>query len=407
MKKCLLEYALQASSKSCSNMNRSPQLKMTNSSIQITVHRGLPGFNELESAWNDLAKVSGTHFLHYPAWYGAELQHSGGDNVYFLSLTDTKGALFAVLPFQWTTIKIKFFKLPIVQLYYPNEMGVNDVLTNTSLFPYRNDIAKALRKTLPFFLFVRWQCLMENGCAAALDVNKSFRNTHYSKYLHFSKGYEDFIERYSNKFRKDLLKKMRKIEEKGNLELRILQEGKDLDAAFNQFLQVENSGWKGQDGTSILKQPWKLNYYMYLKQHFSSLGLCRINLLTLNDEAIAAQFGIAISNKLYLLKIGFREDFSEFSPGFLLLYKLIERYCQEKSLHTISFVTGVDWINRWHPDAVSVGIFYSSNGSILSTLTVRALRAVLKIREAIKAKSSPQSSEHNAFILKRDVCTGQ
>lgn len=359
---------------------------MTNSNTQITVHRGLPGFKELEVAWNNLAKKSGTHFLHYPAWYGAELQHSGDDNVYFVSLTDTRGVLFAVLPLQWTTIKVKFFNLPIVQLYYPNEMGVNDVLGNTDLFPYQNDVSKALRKALPYFLFVRWQCLLENGCATSLDAYKSFRHTHYSKYLHFSKGFTDFIERYSKKFRKGLLKKMRKIEEKGTLELEIYQEGDNLDAAFDQFLEVENSGWKGQGDTSILKQTWQLDYYKYLKQHFSNLGLCRINLLTLNGMAIAAHFGIAIRDKLYLLKIGFREDFSEYSPGFLLLYKLIEHCCQEKSFNTISFVTGVGWINRWQPDAVSVGIFYSTNGTILSNLTVHALRAALKIREAIKSK---------------------
>lgn len=366
---------------------------MTNSDTQITVHQGLLGFQELEIAWNDLAMKSGTHFLHFPAWYGAELQHSGGDNVFFVSLANKQGVLFAVLPFQWTTLKVIFFNLPIVQLYYPNEMGVNDVLTNSSLLPYWNDIAKVLRKTLPFFLFVRWQCLLKNGYAITLDANESFRHTHYSKYLQFSKGYADFIERYSNKFRKGLLKKMRKIEEKGTLVLKIFQEKKDLDVAFYQFLQVENSGWKGKDSSSILKQPRKQDYYKYLKQHYSNLGLCRINLLTLNDEAIAAQFGIAIRDKLYLLKIGFREDFSEYSPGFLLLYKLIEHYCQEKSFNTISFVTGVDWIDRWHPDAVCVGIFYSSNGSILSNLTVHTLRAALKIREAIKLNLLPQSSE--------------
>jgi CelD/BcsL family acetyltransferase involved in cellulose biosynthesis len=359
---------------------------MTNPYSHITIHQGLQGFRELENAWTDLAKNSGTHFVHYPAWYGAELLHKSGDRVYFVSLQDSRGFLCAVLPFQWTTIPLGYIKIPIVQLYYPNEMGINDILANMSLINYREDIVKALRKTAPIFLFVRWQCVPENGYAIPMDADTSFRHTHKSKYLHFNGDFDDFITRYSTKFRKDLLKKKRKIEETGVLKLKIVHSGNDLDEAFDQFLQIEDSGWKGRNGTSIVKQPWKLDYYEYLKRHFADLGLCQINLLTLNDEAIAAQFGIAIHDKLYLLKIGFHEKFSEYSPGFLLLYKLIEYYCRLNSVHTISFVTGVDWIDRWRPDSVKIGIFYSSNGSLFSGFAIKVIGKMLKIRDTIRMR---------------------
>ncbi len=365
---------------------------MTESDIEIIIYKGLEGFKKLENDWLKLAKKSATHFLHFPAWYGAELLNCpDSNNAYFVSLTDSKGDLLAVLPFQWTLFRIKYFNIPIVQLFYPNEMGVNDIISDMPLTNYKLKIAKSLRNEIPFFLFIRWQCIPENGNAISLDTKSLYRHTHDSMYLNFKDGFTEFLERYSKKFRKDITKKIQKIENLGNLELKIFQEKHEIDSAFDQFLMIEDSGWKGKAGTSIIKQPSKLDYYKYLKKQFSILDLCRINLLTLNDKPIAAQFGIAINDRLYLLKIGFSEEYSEFSPGFLLIYKLIEYFSHNKSINRICFVTGVEWIKRWHPDAVNVGHFYSSNGTILSKLVVKILYCALRIRDKIIINKKPQT----------------
>ncbi len=154
----------------------------------------------------------------------------------------------------------------------------------------------------------------------------------------------------------------------------------ELAAAFEDFLVVEDSGWKGEGGTSIRKQPKKLAYYQRLLEFYGGLGICQINILYLADTAIAAQFGVRVGQRLFLLKIGFREDFAAISPGYLILYKLIEQSAAQGQIASVSFVTGVTWIDRWHPRHIPVGIFYLPNGRWYSALTVRALVAAVAFR---------------------------
>jgi hypothetical protein len=124
-----------------------------------------------------------------------------------------------------------------------------------------------------------------------------------------------------------------------------------------------------------------VKYYRHLLEHFGRLGLCRINLLFLGDTPIAAQFGIEVGGWLYLLKIGFLEDYAQYSPGNLMVYKLVQHHCEHTSLEAISFVTGVGWIDRWHPSAVQAGVFYTDCDSVLSKAAVRLLRWRVSIRE--------------------------
>lgn len=343
---------------------------------------GQAGYAELLPQWKELAGSKGFHFLHFPYWYGAELQAlSGAGEIIFLALYDAD-RLFAVLPFERVYLRKNRLAVPVLQLFYPNEMGVNDVLADRSLAPYRQLILTTLRRGLPFFAFIRWQCVLENGCALSLlPAGKQLRVTHASKFIEFAQGFTSFWESYSSKFRKGLQKKMRKAEEQGELRLVCATSAEQLPQAFDDFLTVEDSGWKGEGGTSIKKQPRKLAYYKYLVKEYGERGLCQINILYSNEIPIAAQFGVRVGRRLFLLKIGFREDYAAVSPGYLVLYKLVEQSAARGEIDSVSFVTGVNWIDRWHPKHIPVGIFYLSNGTWYSELLVKSLVKAITIRD--------------------------
>jgi hypothetical protein len=345
--------------------------------ISLALYRGRPGFDSLHDEWEDFASRHASHFVHFPAWYGAELERSGDTGVCFLAVRDSRAGLIAVLPIEHRNRSVRGLgaAVPLVQLYYPNEMGVNDVLSREPLLPHWPAIARFLRAEMPFSLLMRWQCVLENGWAVTAAASPSqVRATHQSKYLDFEAGWTVFAERYSQRFRTDLGKKMDRMERLGRLRLSVCSTPAELPAAFEHFLEVEDSGWKGAMGTSIVKQPRCLDYYRYLLSHFGRLGLCRVNLLFLDDLAVAAHFAIEVGNFLYLLKIGFREDFSQFSPGAVLLYKLVRHHCERGPVKAISFVTDVGWIDRWHPSAVQAGVFYTDWDSALGKVAVRLLR---------------------------------
>lgn len=360
--------------------------------FSLRLYRGRPGFDSLHDEWEAFACRYGSHFVHFPAWYGAELNRAGDERVYFLAVRDARDDLLAVLPLQHSRYPEKGLGLPIVQLYYPNEMGVNDVLSRASLRPHWASIGGFLRRELPFALLMRWQCVLENGCAITNAPSPSeFRPTHQSKYLQFANGWDAFRAGYSPNFRSGMGKKVRRLERRGRVRVETTSDLADLPTAFAAFLQVEDSGWKGEMGTSIVKQPRVQEYYRYLLAHFGRLALCRVSLLFVDDTAVAGQFGIEVGDCLYLLKIGFREDYGPYSPGAVLLYKLVEDYCEHGPATMMSFVTSVSWIDRWHPAAMQAGVFYTDCASALSKGAVRLVRW-LKTRHRPQADVAPKEA---------------
>lgn len=361
--------------------------------VDIKVLVGRAGFDEIRMAWQRLAEQSGNHFLHYPGWYEAELANvERDDGIYFVTVEKSDGELLAVLPLQRAVLKKGTLKLPILEIFYANEMGVNDITSCVDLSPYREKIIHALHQSTGYFAFIRWQCILQCGHASQkLGLAQEMRLTHQSKFIDFSQGLESFWATYNSRFRRALRKKVGKAEEKGTLSLMCAADGQALQNAFATFLEVEDSGWKGERGTSIRQQPKQLAYYQSLLHSYSQTQQVHINILYLNDVAIAGQYGICVGDRLYLLKIGFSEAFAELRPGYLILVKLIEEMAQANVIKSISFVTGVDWIDRWHPKADEVGIAYSDNGTFYSKVLLRAMTWYIKRRETKRAVSSDSS----------------
>ncbi|MCR6653046.1 MAG: hypothetical protein NVV73_16855 [Cellvibrionaceae bacterium] len=150
---------------SCSALD---SVSMTAAAVNIRIFSGKTGFAALQPEWAELASASAYHFLHYPTWYGAELANrENTDAIFFVAFYEA-GRLFAVMPFERALLGKGRLRVPVLQLFYPNEMGVNDVISNRVLAPYRTLLVNTLRRELPFFCLIRWQCVLENGRAVSL-----------------------------------------------------------------------------------------------------------------------------------------------------------------------------------------------------------------------------------------------
>ena len=155
---------------------------------------------------------------------------------------------------------------------------------------------------------------------------------------------------------------------------------------FEIFMRLEDSGWKGQNKTSIIQQPAKLRYYRELTSSYAEDGVLAVNLLKLGDEYIAAQVGVQIGKTLYLLKIAYNEAYSDISPGYLLIDGLISEQESDDFLEKISFVTGVGWIDRWKPSAEVVRVAYDGGSEIVNSLIKWGMS-----RQAAKAKNEAEA----------------
>ena len=86
--------------------------------------------------------------------------------------------------------------------------------------------------------------------------------------------------------------------------------------AYEEFLALERSGWKGTAGTAMASDPGHAEFFRELCSAFADAG--RLQLLSLDGEqrTVAMKCNLIAGEVTYCFKIAFDEQLSQLSPGF-------------------------------------------------------------------------------------------
>lgn len=345
------------------------------SDLNFELKVGLASFAEFRAPWLELASQYGSSFLHFPAWYESFYQHSTLQALVLLGY-DAARALQFVGVFHVRNVRFKKSpSIKLLELAYQNEMGVCDVLCPHAQVS-KERILQCLRSKGVVFQLARFRGIAQNSQANRMwHLGAMGKYSHPSKYLELSMGCEAFYGAYSKKFVRNLRRKHKKAEAKGELRLECFADER-AQAGLSQFLDLEDSGWKGKKGTSIRCQAQQLALYQSLAEQLAAAGALRILLLFLGNQCIAGQFCAQFGGKLSLLKIAFNEDYGEVSPGDLIIDQVIQASPGLNQVQQLSFVTGVGWMDKWKPQVEPVYVMYGAAQRHWSL----ALSLILKIK---------------------------
>lgn len=185
------------------------------------------------------------------------------------------------------------------------------------------------------------------------------------------------------KLRRNLRRLRKQLADINELRVEHISEPAELKDAFEHFLQIEASGWKGQgvEATAISANPELVAFYGALLTPSSAGITPEINLLWSGDDCTAAQFGLRTGKCLSLLKIGYNEAFARFSPGYLLLESVLAE-APSRGIDTLSLVTSPAWSERWHPDTAPVWHINRYNNSALGA----AKHQIDRLKQLAKSK---------------------
>ena len=107
-------------------------------------------------------------------------------------------------------------------------------------------------------------------------------------------------------------------------ELRIaIHENVDVRYWTDRFLRLEASGWKGKRGTALKADTEQSAYFEKICRGAAERGKLHCSELTLDGKPLAMLTSFRASDGLYTFKIAFDERYSRYSPGALLMLKLI------------------------------------------------------------------------------------
>ncbi|WP_260599874.1 GNAT family N-acetyltransferase [Sphingomonas endolithica] len=110
-------------------------------------------------------------------------------------------------------------------------------------------------------------------------------------------------------------------------------DGRDrLDALLDECLAVEQSGWKGREGTAILDNAADTLFYTSLAREAAAAGVLRLAVLRHEGRIVAFEYGVTGGDRLFLLKVGYDEAFEQLSIGHVLATLNIRHCCADPDI---------------------------------------------------------------------------
>ena len=143
-----------------------------------------------------------------------------------------------------------------------------------------------------------------------------------------------YVERHlSSSRRKDLRRRMRRLEERGKVGWRVIA-GQDIsDACLERFLVLEHLGWKGERGTSLRSRTADEAFFREMTLNLARTGRVVFTELLVGDEVIASTVNLISGRAGFAFKLGRHPDFEWAAPGIVNEVELIRR--APELFHTI------------------------------------------------------------------------
>jgi CelD/BcsL family acetyltransferase involved in cellulose biosynthesis len=136
----------------------------------------------------------------------------------------------------------------------------------------------------------------------------------------------------SSSTRKKLRQHRRRLSEKGTLTCVIASEPEAVRRAFEQFLALEASGWKGRRGTAILSNKVEEKFMRGALSALAELGCASIHSLCLDDKPVSMQIVTRSGQAAFTWKTAYDEAFQDFSPGSLLFEDYTAAFLADKRI---------------------------------------------------------------------------
>ncbi|KMS57058.1 GNAT family N-acetyltransferase [Sphingobium cupriresistens] len=121
-----------------------------------------------------------------------------------------------------------------------------------------------------------------------------------------------------SKKRKELRRLQKRLAEMGAVETRQLTDGAELARWCGDFLALEASGWKGQEGTALACKPADAAFFRAACAAAFDAGRLHMLRIDLDDRAIAMLVNFRHGEGAFSFKIAFDETLGRFSPGVLI-----------------------------------------------------------------------------------------
>ena len=185
--------------------------------------------------------------------------------------------------------------------------------------------------------------------------------------------------RWSRKHRQKMAQAARRLDERGNvrLDVRSRLAPHEVETAMRQCFEIEDRGWKGEAGTSVLRTPGMAGFYVRQAEQAARWGQFEIVTLHCGGRPAAFSYGLSAKGVFHSIKIGYDPEYAEYHPGQLLRYYLLERFFADPERKALDFQGPMTEAHAaWQPERYAVGRVAVAPRGLAGRLAVLAYKHV-------------------------------
>jgi CelD/BcsL family acetyltransferase involved in cellulose biosynthesis len=228
----------------------------------------------------------------------------------------------------------------------------------------------------------------------AVSKHASFRTTRYVQHvvgtIDLPSDFAAYEKSFSGNHRRHMGKAQRRLEREGGAELHVyssLQEA-EVEPLLAAGFQLEDRGWKGKEGTSVLATPGLFEFFLRQARLLGAWGQLQLAFLTQKGRPIAFEYGWRAKGVYGTPKVAFDEEFARYTPSQLLRYKLYERLTREAATPRVDFMGPLaDATAKWTNGEYSVGATTIALTPVMGRTMLGALRLARAARQRIRPRS--------------------
>lgn len=168
----------------------------------------------------------------------------------------------------------------------------------------------------------------------------------------------DYKTRWSRKHRQKMAQAARRLAERSEVRLDVHSRlaPDEVEPILLRCFKIEDDGWKGAAGTSVLRTPGMAEYYIRQARLAAEWGQLEIVTLNCDGRPISFSYGLTAKGVFHSTKIGYDQNFAKYNPGQLLRYYLLERCFADSSCKAIDFQGEMTPSHEaWLPKRYSIG----------------------------------------------------
>lgn len=156
--------------------------------------------------------------------------------------------------------------------------------------------------------------------------------------------------------RKEIDRTWRRLNEQGHARHRV-EHGANMDpGCIERHLELENMGWKGTMGTSMLSRPHEAAFFREMSSNLLQEERAVFSEIALDEDTIASTSNFISGSELFAFKVGWNPEYARFGPGLINELKLAEELVAG-SLRLSDYDTGTagpSYVDRVLPDRTRI-----------------------------------------------------